>query len=676
MDKQEAKKRIEKLREEIRKLNYEYFVLDRSKVSEAVRDSLKRELINLENRFPELVSPDSPTQRVGSVLSGRFEKVKHLTPKKSLQDAFSNEEVREWYKRIKKLVPESKIEFVCELKIDGLNITIHYKNGVYTRALTRGNGIEGEDVTHTVKTIKSVPLKLNDEVDMEISGEVYMPKESFENLNRRRKERGEELFANPRNAAAGSIRQLDPKVADRRNLDAFFYELGANNIEDDISTQKRVLEEFKKLGLKTNPVWEKFDNIDDVVDFCESWHDKRSRMPYEVDGIVIKVNEKKQQKKMGFTAKFPRFMIAYKFPAEQATTEVEDIRVQVGRTGALTPVAHLKPVKVAGSVISRATLHNEDEIEKKDVRIGDTVIIQKAGDVIPEVVEVLKDLRTGSEKKFKFPERCPVCGGAVKRAEDEAAYRCTNKSCPAKTMRNFYHFVSKGALNIDGLGEKVVDQLVEHDLINDTADIFTLEVDDFLKLPLFKQKRAQNIYEAIQNKKNVPLERFLYGLGIRYLGEKASKDFADFIQAGLGTDEIKPDDILEFMKNTRVENLESVDGIGVKVAGAILEWFSTPENRELLKKFGDVGLKLYGAKNKDTTGGLEGKKFVITGSLAKYSRDEAKEMIKNAGGDVMSQVSKNTDYLVVGEKPGSKFNKAKELGVEILDEDEFIKKIS
>ncbi len=706
MDLKQAKERIQKLREEIKKRNYDYFVLDKSEVSEAVRDSLKKELIELENQYPELITPDSPTRRVGSVLSGKFTKVKHITPKKSLQDAFSAKDVREWAERICKLVPGEKITFTCELKIDGLNITVHYRDGKFVRAVTRGNGIEGEDVTHTIKTIESVPLELNKKVTIEVSGEVYMPKKSFEKLNKEQEAKGEDTFANPRNAAAGTIRQLDPKVAASRNLDAFFYELGASDLKQEPKKQEEILKEFTEMGLKVNPEWHTFKTIDEVIEFCESWHEKRHDMPYEVDGIVIKVNSKDQQKKMGFTAKFPRFMIAYKFPAEQATTLVEDIQIQVGRTGVLTPVAHLKPVLVAGSTISRATLHNEDEIAKKDVRIGDTVIIQKAGDVIPEVVEVMKNFRTGKEKKFHFPKKCPVCDRNVERKEGFAAYRCINPDCPAKTLRNFYHFVSKSAFNIDGLGIKVIDQLVKFDLIKDPADILTLQVADFYNLPLFKEKRAQKIYNAIQAKKQIELERFLFGLGLRYLGEKASGDLAGFIkhhlkrsseklktikiekkgQASLfGEDEIEekmskkdlitPMDILKTLDSVNIEELENVEGVGGKVAGAVVEWFSEKRNRKLFEKFYNAGLTLILPKEQKKTA-ITGLSFVLTGSLETMTRDQAKRLIKEAGGHVQSAVSSKTDFVVAGVNAGSKLKKAKELNVEVIDEEEFKKKLT
>ncbi|MBN1494891.1 NAD-dependent DNA ligase LigA [Candidatus Peregrinibacteria bacterium] len=719
MNRKQAEIRIKKLREEIRKLNFDYFVLDKSSVSEAVRDSLKKELKQLENRFPDLITPDSPTQRVGSALSGRFAKIKHLTSKKSLEDAFSEQDILQWHERIKKLVLNEPVEFVCEIKIDGLNMTVHYINGKFVRALTRGDGTEGEDVTHTVKTIESIPLELNEPVSIEVSGEVYLPIKSFEKINKKQKEKGEDLFANPRNAAAGSIRQLDPQIAASRELDAFFYELGQNNLNSSrTDTQEKTLKTFALLGLKVNSEFRKFDSIDGVIKFCKSWHEKRNKMPYAIDGIVIKVNSRDQQKKMGFTAKFPRSMIAYKFPAEQSTTVVEDIQVQVGRTGALTPVAHLKPVSVAGSVISRATLHNEDEIAKKDVRIGDTVIIQKAGDVIPEVVEVMKNLRTGREKKFKFPHVCPVCGGRVERKEGEAAYRCINPNCSAQTRRGFYHFVSKDAFDIDGLGVSVIDDLLDFGLIKDSADIFKLEIFDFYNLPLFKEKRAGNLYHAIQEKKYISLERFIYALGIRYLGEKSSVDIAKYIytnlkrvsktplnvgkkpvarQASLFEEEklvsasksrtkektmthehVKEDiftplDVLETVNSIKADDLLNVEGIGDKVAEAVKEWFLVKSNTELIKKFYKYGLVLYAG----TAGGpakktkVTGKGFVLTGTLSTMTRSQAKALIKEAGGDVHSSVSAKTDYVVVGKEAGGKLKKAKELGVKIIDEEEF-----
>ena len=454
MNLKEATERVKKLRAKILDLNYKYFVLDESEVEESVRDSLKRELINIETQFPELITPDSPTQRVGSTLSGKFQKVKHKTKKKSLADVFSEDEIEEWYSRISKLTAQ-KMEFICELKIDGLNITIQYEKGLFIRALTRGNGVEGEDVTHNIKTVESIPLSLNQDITLEASGELFMPKKSLEELNKSRKKEGLALFANPRNAAAGSIRQLDPQIVAERNLDMFFYHIDKTS-NTQIKAQEDALKLLKSAGLKVCSHYKKCKDIKEVLEFCKTWHKKRETLPYEIDGIVIKVNDFGQQLEMGETAKAPRYAVAYKFPAIQATSRILNIVLQVGRTGAITPVAVMEPTLVAGSTVSRATLHNEDEINKKDIRIGDTVIIQKAGDVIPEVVEPLKDLRTGQEKIFKFPKSCPVCESEIIRNEGESAYRCSNKNCYAIEQEKIIHFVSKKGFNIEGLGDKVV----------------------------------------------------------------------------------------------------------------------------------------------------------------------------------------------------------------------------
>lgn len=656
MKERDAKERIEKLKEKIKKLNYQYFVLDKSEVPESVRDSLKKELIELEKEFPNLITPDSPTQRVGSALSGKFKKVNHITPKKSLADAFSGEEVREWQERIQKLVPGEKMEYVCELKIDGLNITVQYEKGKFLRALTRGDGITGEDVTHSVKTIESVPLSLKEEVDLEISGEVYLSKKAFEKM-------GDE-FANPRNAAAGTVRQLDPKVAASRKLEIYFYELGANTLKNKPQTQEEVLGGLLDFGLRVNPLTKKFQSINDVIKHLESWHEKRHKKPYEIDGIVIKVNSLQQQKKMGHTAKAPRFMIAYKFPAEQASTLVEDIQIQIGRTGALTPVAHLKPVCVAGSRISRATLHNEDEIRRKDVRIGDTVIIQKAGDVIPEVVKVISDLRTGREKKFHFPKKCPVCGSEVVRPEGEAAHRCSNPDCAGSRERALQHFVSRQAFNIDSLGKKIILQLLEYDLVRDPADIFLLGKEDFLNLPMFQEKRARNVYDSIQKAKEVSLPRFLFALGIRYLGERGSFDLAKYME-----NEVQIQDAAEKIRDLSAGGLKMIDGIGDKMAKSIYDWFHNPENIKLLKKLQKAGVKIRKSQTAQQT--LKGKSFVVTGTLENFGREEVKNVIREYGGEVQSSVSGKTDFLLCGENPGSKREKAKELGVKIIDEKEF-----
>lgn len=701
MDKVEARKRIELLKSKITKLNYDYFVLDKSSVEESVRDSLKKELIALETKFPDLVTPDSPTQRVGSILSGKFEKVAHTTQRKSLADVFSSEEIKEWHGRIKKLVTED-IEFICELKLDGLNITVHYENGLFKRALTRGDGINGEDVTHTARTIESIPLKLNENINLEVSGEVFLSKKSFEKINKKQQEMGDKTYANTRNLAAGAIRQLDPGVAAERNLSADFYEIGKNSIKESPTTQEEVLKTFTKLGLPTESHYKKFKNIDDVIKFCDEYNEKRDSLPYEIDGIVIKVNDLSQQQKMGKTAKTPRYAVAYKFPAQQVTSEILDIILQVGRTGAITPVAIMKPVLVAGSVVSRATLHNEDEIDKKDIRIGDTVIIQKAGDVIPEVVESLKDMRTGKEKKFKFPKNCPACNSPIEREEGKAAYRCTNDKCPGKEQESLIHFVSKKGFDIEGLGEKVAIQLKQDGLINDFADIFMLGKSDFMKLDLFKDKRAENITESIEKSSHIPIEKFIFSLGIRLMGETGSYDLAKYLldhakksenkmekfkkqkdeQTLFELQKAEPEeedfsilDLIETAKSLKYEDLENIDGIGEKAAAIIYEWFHNEENIALLEKLYKVGVTL-DISNTKSTGELSGKNFLITGSLKTMTRDQAKELIRKNGGKVLSGVSRDLNYLVVGEEPGSKLSKAKELGIEIVSEEDLLNKLA
>ncbi|MBI2638183.1 NAD-dependent DNA ligase LigA [Candidatus Peregrinibacteria bacterium] len=714
MQEVQAKHRIEKLKEQIKKLNYEYFVLDKSEVSEAVRDSLKRELKELEARFPQFVTPDSPTQRVGSALLGRFGKVAHLTPKKSLDDVFSEEELQDWEERIGKFVlgpsRNEKIAYICELKIDGLNITLHYEKGKFVRALTRGNGVEGEDVTHTVKTIESIPLELTEAVDLEVSGEVYMSKKSFEKMNKEQKREGEESFANPRNAAAGTIRQLDPAVVASRDLSAFFYELGKNSLHHAPRTQEEILKKFQQLGLPVNREFRLVDSIEGVLKFCKHWHEKREKLSYEIDGVVVKVNQKDLQERMGFTAKTPRWAVAYKFPAEQTTTQVLDIIVQVGRTGALTPVAVLKPVFVAGSTVSRATLHNEDELGKKDVRVGDTVIIQKAGDIIPEVVSVLKNLRTSEEKKFHFPKKCPVCNGHVEKPEGEAITRCINPGCLAKEREWFIHFVGKKAFDIDGLGEKVVLQLLDQGFLADPADIFTLTEADFLQLPLFKEKRTGNLIAAIEKAKEVSLSRFLFALGIRHVGEGTSQDLAKFILgetkvsptssvsastssastlaplplAALAreptrpelvlrkTKYIKPTEIFLAMHNFSIDEINAIEGFGDIVAQSVYDFFHDEKMKRFFEKLRKVGVRIFSDVSEKKTV-LSNKKIVVTGTLKNFTREEIKDIVKRSGGIIQSDVSAKTDYLVCGEEPGSKLARAKELGVRILTEEEFVR---
>jgi DNA ligase (NAD+) len=685
LNREQAATRIDKLRQEIRKLNYDYFVLDRSTVSEGVRDSLKKELKELEDQFPDLITPDSPTQRVGSILSGRFRKVLHKTRKWSLQDTFSADEVKAWGERLMRFLPNEILDFVCELKIDGLNVTLWYEEGKFVKALTRGNGEEGEDVTHTVRTIRSVPLVLEEPVTVEVSGEVFLSKEAFERINSEQSEREGEApvgsaewrgrreplnkkqFANPRNAAAGTIRQLDPQVAADRELDLFFYALGENNLKNPPKTQQELLNQLQAWGLRMNKKFEHKATLEEVIQFCESWTDHRHDLPHEIDGIVIKVNRFDQQTRLGYTGKAPRYAIAYKFPAEQVSSRVLDILIQVGRTGALTPVAMLEPTKVAGSTVSRATLHNEDEIERKDVRIGDTVILQKAGDVIPEVVEVLKDLRTGQERKFHFPKHCPICGSPVERVEGEAVIRCTNRNCYAVECETLIHFVSRGALNVEGLGEKVIEQLMEAGLVRDVADLFTLTKEDLLTLPFFKEKRAQNGVDAIAARKNIELSRLLFGLGIRHVGEQASELVADYIEQKNSSAEWGLREVRDIGKSFTLEEWLHIEGIGETIAESLMKWFNDPKHQELLTKLDANGLTLKKIPKSKNIQALAGKTFVITGTLSR-SREEIKQQIKMQGGRVSGSISKETDYLVAGDSPGSKLAKAEKLGVKVIDE--------
>jgi DNA ligase (NAD+) len=658
----QAGERIEKLREEIRRLNHEYFVLDQSPVSEAVRDSLKRELLQLENQFPELVSNDSPTQRVGSVLSGRFAKIEHKTRKWSLQDAFSEEEVEEWGKRLERLVPGVEIDFICELKIDGLNLTVWYEEGKLVKAITRGNGKEGEDVTHTVRTIKSVPLILQEPVTIEVSGEVFMSKSSFERIK--------DDFANPRNAAAGAIRQLDPQVAAERELDLFFYAMGKNNLENPPKNQAELFARMKGLGLKVNNKFEQKKTVKEVAAFCHSWTEKRDALSYEIDGIVIKVNDFSTRKKMGYTGKAPRYAIAFKFPAEQATSRVLDIVIQVGRTGALTPVAELEPTLVDGSTVSRATLHNEGEIKRKGVRIGDTVIIQKAGDIIPEVVEVLTNFRTGKETEYEFPTQCPICETGISKEEGEAITRCPNSKCFAVQLESLKHFVARGAMNIDGLGDKIIEQLMDAGMIADVADIYTLKKEDLLGLELFQEKRADKVIEAVKGAQLVPLERLLFALGIRHVGAQSSELVSNHLIRKNSLEELTLEIVANIALNTTEEAWSEIEGVGGIMATSLTEWFANPDHQHLLKRLHDHGVKLKQKKINTLPQIFEGKTFVVTGTLS-IPRDDAKKLIKARGGKVSGSVSKKTNYVLAGESAGSKLEKAEKLGVEIVDEKAF-----
>lgn len=658
MTEAQAQERIQKLREEILRRNYEYFVLDESHVSEAVRDALKKELIALESQYPQLITPDSPTQRVGSALSGKFEKVAHKSQKWSLNDVFNEEELKAWEERVLKAVDNA--EFVTELKLDGLNITLWYEQGKLIKAITRGNGEVGEDVTHTIRTIKNLPLTLFEPVTIEVSGEVIMPKKAFKALN----ESSEKQYMNPRNVAAGTVRQLDPQVAADRDLQIFLYSMGEHDFPTP-QTHLDLLQKLKDLGLPTEPHTTKHKNAKASLKFLQEWEAKRESLPYEIDGVVFKVNELADRQSLGYTAKAPRWAAAYKFPAEQSTSVIEGITIQIGRTGAATPVAELRPTHVAGTTVSRATLHNEDEIARKDVRIGDTVVIQKAGDIIPEVVEVLTDLRPKSTQKYEFPKNCPMCSTELIRPEGEAAYRCPNKECPARKREAFKHFVARGAMDIDSLGVKVIDQLLEAGYIHDFADLFTLSKEQLLRLPLFKEKRAQNILDALEDRKTVPLQKFLFGLGIRHLGATAAKQLADHLRTNNNT--ISPQELNQKLQTLTAENLEEIDGFGQSITESLTEWIAKEHNQKLLEKFHQLHLNFTFPPKAEST--LAGKTFVITGTLSR-PRPEIKADLEAAGAKVSGSVSAKTTYLLAGSDAGSKLKKAQALSVEVINEDQ------
>ncbi len=715
-DKKEAKSRIGKLRREIDRFRYEYHVLDRPEVSDEIFDSLMRELRQLEEKYPEFRSADSPSQRIGGEPLKKFEKVRHAHRQWSLDDAFSLEEIRKWEEKLLRLLAKRQgstfplsdkssnssrsnlsPEYCAEIKIDGLKIILTYKKGLLFQAATRGDGVIGENVTEQVKTIQSVPLKLNEPIDITVVGEAWMKKSDLEKTNKVREKEGLPPFANSRNAAAGSIRQLDPKITAKRKLDSFIYDIEEiSNFKFQISkkiqnsksqkiekpaTQIEELRLLEYLGFKVNQNYKLCRNIGEVQDVFEYWSDKKDKQEYGIDGLVIKINDNNFQQELGYTGKSPRWAVAYKFIPEKVTTVVKEIKVQVGRTGALTPVAHLRPVLVAGSTVSRATLHNEDEIKRLDVRIGDTVVIHKAGDVIPEVVEVLKNLRSGKEKKFHMPARCPICGGGVKReviksgkkGEESAAHYCQNKKCFAIEKENIIHFVSRKGFDIEGLGERIVEHLMNEGLISNFADIFELKTGDLEPLERFAEKSADNLVKAIETAKKIEFPKFLYALGIRHVGEETAVLVMRNLRLAAGNENIKNlYDIIHVFPKISAEEWLKIKGIGEKSAESLHEWFNSKENIKLLEKMRVLGVEVTISKLQFMNNKLQNQSFVLTGELESMSRDEAKESIRMLGGDVSSFVSKNTDYVVVGKNPGSKYDKARELGVKIIDEKGFI----
>lgn len=666
---QETIERLNKLKQTIERHRYLYHVLDKQEISDTALDSLKYELAKIEEEYPELITSDSPSQRVAGEPLKDFEKVVHKIPQWSLGDAFTEQDVIDFDERVKRALakkpkPTSHVAlaYACELKIDGLKVVFHYENGLFVQAVTRGDGKVGEDVTQNIKTIESLPLKLAEPLNIILEGEVWMSKKNFIALNKEREKKGEPLFANPRNVAAGSIRQLDPKIAQERKLDTFIYDIAYTDGKM-LATQIEELEFIQKLGFKVNKNFRLCGTVEEIIKYWKEWRERAPKEDYLIDGVVIKVNERVYQEALGYTGKSPRYAIAFKFPAEQVTTVVEEIVLQVGRTGVITPVARLRPVSVAGSVVSRATLHNEDEIRRLDVRVGDTVILQKAGDVIPDIVSVVREMRTGREEPFVFPKKVTACGGdgRIEKIPGQVAYRCVNKNSFAQQRRKFYYFASKKGFDIEGLGPKIIDQLMESGLISSYDDFFTLKYGDLLNLPRFAEKSADNLISAIEKSRNISLVRLLIALSIPQVGEETADDIAGYFKS------------IEKIQKATFEELEQIDGVGPIVAKSVRDWFDDEANRHSLESLlNHIKIEKISTPSSNVSS-LSGKTFVLTGSLKSLSRDEAKEKIRKAGGNVSSSVSLKTDYVVAGEAAGSKLDRAKELGTKILNEEEFLK---
>lgn len=668
LDKAMAAERVQKLKEAINEYRYEYHVNDNSIMSEAAADSLKHELSKLEEQFPELVTPDSPTQRVAGRPSERFESIKHTQRMLSLNDVFDEEELKAWVDRIAKIQPEAKFEFFVDLKMDGFACALVYEDGLLDRAVTRGDGFTGEDVTNNVRTLNSVPLRLHARKGYEkflsgrteVRGEIVMYKSDFDKLNKAREAAGQPLFANPRNTAAGTIRQLDPKLVADRPLHFRAYDILRDN-PADLPTYAETYRVASQLGFLVNKEAPVLESVEKVKKFADEWEDRRHDLPFNTDGLVVKVNDRHTYARLGVVGKAPRGAAAYKYPAEQSTTTVKDIFISIGRTGAATPVAMLEPVVVAGSTVQMATLHNESEVAKKDIRVGDTVIIHKAGDIIPEVVEVITKLRPKSAKPFKFPKTCPECETKLTKLKaDEAVWRCPNNQCPSRVFKRIQHYASKSALDIEGLGEKNVISLLEGGLINEAPDIYRLRAKDVEGLERFAEISSIKLVEAIQDKKSPSLARFLYGLGIRHVGTQTAIDLANHFRS------------LQAIRSASIDELAEVEGVGEVVAEAIVAWFAEPANQEILENFDKVGVRPQEVKR--VGGKLSGQAFVITGSLDSMQREEAAEKIRDLGGTFQSSVGKETNYLVVGNNVGaSKLAKADKLGIKQIDEQELLK---
>lgn len=661
----DAGERVSYLRSVLEKHSYAYYVLDKPSISDHDYDQMYQELVAIETEYPELITSDSPTQRVGGKILPGFEKVQHDVPMLSLGNAFKQEDLLAFDQRIKGLTTKP-IQYICELKIDGLAVSLRYEKGVFTRGATRGDGVEGEDITQNLRTIKAIPLRLREPVTFEVRGECYMPKSSFLKLNQERDEKGEDIFANPRNAAAGSIRQLDSRVTASRNLSVFLYS-AANFEELEVTSQSELLERLANLGLRTNAERKQFDSIEEVWSFIEEISVKRRELAYEIDGIVIKVNNFETQEEIGYTVKAPRWAIAYKFPAEEVETIVRDIEWSIGRTGVVTPTAVMDPVFVAGSTVQRASLHNVDLLQEKDIRIGDTVILHKAGDIIPEIKKVLVEKRIDPSERYPIPTECPACNSHLVHLEEEVALRCINPKCPAQLKEGLSHFVSRNAMNIVGVGVRVVSQMFEKGLVQDFAGLYALTMDDLLQLDKIKEKSAQNILDAIDKSRTNSLERLLFGLGIRHVGSKAAKLLAEEF------------DTIERIMEATKEEIIATEGFGDIMAESIVAYFRLPEVADLIdefRKFG-VNLRYTGKKKVVTNTEVEsvwlGKTVVLTGKLTRFSRQEATERIESLGGNVTGSVSKKTDIVVAGEEAGSKLKKAKSLNIPVWTEEEMLR---
>ena len=661
-DLNEIKNRVRDLREKINYHNYRYYVLDNPEISDSEYDALLQELIKLEEAHPELITPDSPTQRVGAEPVKEFGIVIHRRPLLSLANAFSDEDLDAWYKRISSLLPGQKFDYVCELKIDGLAVALTYENHILSIGATRGNGYQGENITQNLKTIRSIPLSVpsNAPSRFEVRGEVYLPKEGFNKLNEERAKEGLSLFANPRNAAAGSVRQLDPRITASRPLDIFIYALGWAEDGDIPNTHWEIMHYLKGLGFKINPYIALCHDLDEVKNYYHTWVDKRDQLPYETDGVVTKVNSIEQQEKLGYVGHDPRWAIAYKFPAVQGTTRLLNIGINVGRTGSLNPYAILDPVNIGGVTIRQATLHNEDYILRKDIRIGDWVLVQRAGEVIPEIVEPIVSRRTGAEQIFHMPKTCPVCGAEVIKPEGEAIHRCTNTACPAQALEKIIHFASKGAMDIEGLGEKLCQVLFEKGLIKDSGDIYYLTGSQLLSLERMGEKSVSKLLTSIERSKQRPLANLIFALGIPNIGEETASILARNFPS------------IDILSRATREDLMSIPSIGPKVSEGILAFFRQPQNINIIEKLRRAGVNLESHEAPQKNMPLSGIEFVITGKLGSTGRQEAEARIRALGGKASSDVTQKTNYLVVGADPGSKLSRAQALGIKILNEQEFL----